>query len=512
MDPQTVELVVRTLQTTAIVSVIFAACAFIPRLHYRAQIKKLPALTLQGDTKARNDFIISAKKLYKEGYSKFRDSVFTLINESGKENFVIPPCFLPELRKLPENVLNLPLATSDVLEAKYTKFPIENHAAAFSVRAKLTPALQRLNAAILQDVNDAIETYLPPCNDWTEVNVNEKLIRIISKVSGGVFVGRELARDLEYLDLSCFYAVELTNAVASLKKLPPWLKPFLASRTPEIIALRAREKQTIRVLRPIVKGRMVAKANDPNWQEPDDVLQWLINESNGTDSVETLATVLLALIFGATHTTTITLTSILYTLAVTPEYVEPLRQEICNVLAEEGGTLTFRGLQKLKKLDSYMKEVLRFYGPFVTSFTRRTLKGITLSNGQYIPAGVMIEVPTVAVYQDELLYPSSGTFDGFRAYKTCSTGNAADIARNQFATSNEENLTFGYGRHACPGRFYAANEIKMILARLILDYDIKMPNNERERHAQIDVGKISLPDPTKMLAFKKVAVERGQGK
>lgn len=80
MDPQTVELVVRTLQTTAIVSVIYAACAFIPRLHYRAQIKKLPALTLQGDTKARNDFITSAKKLYKEGYSKVGLALIYLIN------------------------------------------------------------------------------------------------------------------------------------------------------------------------------------------------------------------------------------------------------------------------------------------------------------------------------------------------------------------------------------------------------------------------------------------------
>lgn len=115
----------------------------------------------------------------------------------------------------------------------------------------------------------------------------------------------------------------------------------------------------------------------------------------------------------------------------------------------------------------------------------------------------MIEVPAAAVYQDDSFYPSSSTFDGFRAYKARSTGKAADIARNQFVTSNEENLTFGYGRHACPGRFFAANEIKMIIARLVLDYDIKMPNGQTERYPQIEIGKVSMPDPTKTLAFKR---------
>jgi cytochrome P450 len=118
----------------------------------------------------------------------------------------------------------------------------------------------------------------------------------------------------------------------------------------------------------------------------------------------------------------------------------------------------------------------------------------------------MIEVPSAAVYTDESLYPSPQTFDGFRAYKARASGKAADIARNQFVTSNEENLTFGYGRHACPGRFFAANEIKMVVSRLILEYDVKMPNGETERYPQWEMGKQTMPDPTKTLAFKKVVV------
>ena len=85
-------------------------------------------------------------------------------------------------------------------------------------------------------------------------------------------------------------------------------------------------------------------------------------------------------------------------------------------------------------------------------------------------------------------------------------GGATDHARNQFVTTNEQNLMFGYGRHACPGRFFATNEIKMIVAKMVLDYDIGMPGGRRERYEQIEQGRGMNPDPTKALVFRKVRV------
>jgi len=134
------------------------------------------------------------------------------------------------------------------------------------------------------------------------------------------------------------------------------------------------------------------------------------------------------------------------------------------------------------------------------------LKGITLSNGQYIPPGVCIEVPSYAVYQDSANYPDADRFDGFRFAKIRKAGSASDNARNQFVTTNEQNLFFGYGKHACPGRFFAANEIKMILARCILEYDIKNVEGVEGRLANLENGRGSTPDATKQLLFKKVHI------
>lgn len=133
-------------------------------------------------------------------------------------------------------------------------------------------------------------------------------------------------------------------------------------------------------------------------------------------------------------------------------------------------------------------------------------KGFTLSNGQYIPAGTYLEVPSQAVYLDSAHYPKSEEFDGFRHYNLRSGGTASDHARNQFVTTNETNMGFGYGKHACPGRFFAANEIKMILARLILEYDIMMPGGSLVRHKQVEIGRTIVPNPEGKVMLRKVEV------
>jgi cytochrome P450 len=118
----------------------------------------------------------------------------------------------------------------------------------------------------------------------------------------------------------------------------------------------------------------------------------------------------------------------------------------------------------------------------------------------------MIEVPSYAIHSDPAFYPEAATFDGFRSYKLRQGGSAIDNARNQFVTTNEQNFAFGYGRHACPGRFFATNEIKMILTRLILDYDIKMPGGREERWEQMDIGRSSMPHPGKTVMLKRAEV------
>jgi hypothetical protein len=232
----------------------------------------------------------------------------------------------------------------------------------------------KLNATICNEVEASMRLYLPPCDDWTEVSINNKLVDIITKVSGRVFVGPDLCQDPEYLDCGSNYTIVLSNAVQAIKHIRPWLRPFLAPRLPEIAKLRAMEARATKHLEPIVRERMEAEKNDPNWQKPEDMMQWLLNRGaeHGAVTVEQLAKMQLGLIFAAIHTTTMTATNIIYTLAVTPEYIQPLREEIRNAMNDNDGQITTRALQQMVKLDSYMKEVTRVYPPGISTYSLKS--------------------------------------------------------------------------------------------------------------------------------------------
>lgn len=177
------------------------------------------------------------------------------------------------------------------------------------IKTSLTPALVRLNSLITDEVQHAFSTELPPCDDWTEVNINRKLLRIVALVSGRVFIGPELGRSEEYLDAAVNYTVELGQAREAVERMRPWLRPFLAGRLPEVRKLRDREAQAHRFLDPVVAARLALK----DGEKPDDMLQWMIDgQGQGKfrkHTTEELARTQLGLSFAAIHTTTLTATN-----------------------------------------------------------------------------------------------------------------------------------------------------------------------------------------------------------
>ncbi|KAL6161324.1 hypothetical protein ACJBU6_00444 [Exserohilum turcicum] len=347
---------------------------------------------------------------------------------------------------------------------------------------------------------------MPSCEDWTPVCIYGLLTTIVAKMSGRIFVGPDLYLDEKYLEMGIQYTHELMAAQRRVKNMRPLLRPLLAHRTPEVRQLRKREKLAKEFFTPVVEARLQGEKRD-DWKEPDDMLQWLLNrrEQFKLDTMEKISKLQLGIIFTAIHTTVMTATNIFYSLVVTPEYIHELREEILQALANNEGIMNSKALQEMEKVDSYMKEVFRFYNFGTISFLRKVLKGIVLSNGQYIPAGVNIEAPTYSIYHDDHLYPDAHTFDGFRAYKMRKNTMLDEVsARNHFVNVNDQNLGFGYGRHACPGRFFANNEIKLILAKLLLEYDIKMVDGMTTRWPNIEHGAECLPDPSKEILFKRL--------
>ncbi len=73
---------------------------------------------------------------------------------------------------------------------------------------------------------------------------------------------------------------------------------------------------------------------------------------------------------------------------------------------------------------------------------------------------------------DESIYPEPERFDGYRFLRMREKG---DEAGAQFVSTSYSALGFGHGKQACPGRFFAANELKIALSHILLKYDFKLP-------------------------------------
>lgn len=65
----------------------------------------------------------------------------------------------------------------------------------------------------------------------------------------------------------------------------------------------------------------------------------------------------------AIHTTSASLTQVLYDIATRPKYTPELRQEVAEALEKCGGTFTKEALSGMEKLDSWMKESQRLSSP-----------------------------------------------------------------------------------------------------------------------------------------------------
>lgn len=70
-------------------------------------------------------------------------------------------------------------------------------------------------------------------------------------------------------------------------------------------------------------------------------------------------------------------------------------------------------------------------------------------------------------------YPSPLEFQGFRFHEKRLASEESQY-KDQFTTTSPRQMHFGYGRQACPGRFFASAAIKCIVIHILEEFDIKL--------------------------------------
>ncbi|KUI58297.1 Ent-kaurene oxidase [Cytospora mali] len=333
-------------------------------------------------------YIYHAQSMYDKGYAKFKDALYRMTTADG-EKVVVPLKYLEELRGKPEDQINN-------AKAHERKLP-------------------HITRRLAEEVERTLRAELPQHRDWTSINVNDHVSRIIAIVSGNILVGPPLCYDEEYLHAAMHYSRDISAAIRALKVWPRILRPVAQYFLPQVGVIRKYRKKAKTMLQPLIEEirTTISKGNEA----PDTVLAWMVEKSQEfqVDDDE-LANTQLVLIMAGIHTTNMTITHMLYDLAAYPECIKDLRDEITSVLAEHGGVLSSGALFQMKLLDSFMLESQRhnpiqmseslFLFPHsVPPWAVGAGAPVTLNDGTQIPAGVIIEAPHVAIVQDPSFYP-----------------------------------------------------------------------------------------------------------
>ncbi|KAL9120104.1 MAG: hypothetical protein Q9187_003338 [Circinaria calcarea] len=265
-----------------------------------------------------------------------------------------------------------------------------------------------------------------------------------------------------------------------------WLARWFHPGSGKLPALR---KRAAELLAPTYAARLAEAKSDR--EKHRDGIQWLLDTSGGKrKTLQQIADEELFLHTAGIHSTGSMVISILYDLVAHPEYVPEIMEEVRKVL-REAPEWTKQSLAKLRKLDSFMTESQRMNPIGLVPYT--------FSDGLHFPANTMLSFPNHELNHDSDFYANPEKFDGMRFFRMRESG---DPAKFHFATVSNESIGFGAGFHACPGRFFVSQEIKILLVELLLRYDLKFAEGDarpQDMHHDFSV----IPNPMAELLIRK---------
>ncbi|KAI0937289.1 hypothetical protein AcV5_005232 [Taiwanofungus camphoratus] len=442
-----------------------------------------------------------AQDMLHEGYEKYKGSVFKV---PRLDQWIVVVCgakMNEELRRVPEDELSFLAASEELMQAKYTVAPLlADHPINVTVmRGQLTRNLATLIPGIVDEIQTTLQDLIRVEGDeWVHIDALQTMVKVVGRASNRIFVGLPLSRNPSYLEIVMNFYLDVVKGMTILSIVPKPLKPLVGPLFPW--SRRATRRLSV-LLKPVIEERqMMLREREGDWADkPNDMLMWLIEEAGAIDgSVELIVQGILHSNFASTHTSAISITHALYHLAAEPKYLQPLREEIESVIAEYGWSKL--GIGKMWQLDSFMRESQRMNGASAISVIRKALKDVTFSDGTHIPPGTLVCAASTATHYDEENYVNANVFDPFRFSKM--RGEESERVKHQYVSTSADYIAFGHGKHACPGRFFAAYELKAVLAHIILNYDVKF-EGEATRPDNVWLGITIIPAPGAKVMFRK---------
>ncbi|APA07309.1 hypothetical protein sscle_02g020790 [Sclerotinia sclerotiorum 1980 UF-70] len=196
-----------------------------------------------------------------------------------------------------------------------------------------------------------------------------------------------------------------------------------------------------------------------------DIMGHLIEHTENTSSGRALLNADSRVIIGAGSDTTASTLSVLFIiLANYPHYQAQLHKELTSIFKDE----KYSNLRTSPLLDGIIQEALRLY-PSVTFTSQRVIPKDGLSIGTvYIPGDTVVSIATWQIQRDHRNFKDPTQFIPERW-----------TTRPELVLNKSAYLPFSMGAYSCIGKGLAMMELRSVIARTILEYEVLFPENTK---------------------------------
>ncbi|CAI6337029.1 unnamed protein product [Periconia digitata] len=411
---------------------------------------------------------------------------------------VLPPMMMEEVRRLPPNKASfLGLVDGLFMWSAHTGKTLKEryHIAALKHLNQILPDMtERLSQETDIQLSKIAGRGDETARGWTVYNGWDTMLDLSFNLMGPFLIDSDLGRSQRFIHHARQYCATIPFWAALKFMLPPFLYGSSSWFLPPAWTVCKYLRKVQKMVVPEIQRRKLQTG------ATHDVLQSLLEIPNGLDqdqSDEEIVNQMLFVLFAGADLLGVVLCQLVYTIIAYPEYEQELLSEIAQAVDNCSGW-NKSTISCMPKLDSFIREVLRINPPICCTVQRKVCEDLELSNGKILKAGDNVFFPTRAVLCDPDIYPDP---DKFNPYRFLDQSGSDSVVHT--ATQTKHYSVFGYGQQSCPGRFYGILASKLVLAKLLLSYEMKFFPSRKGMPGGVCQGVQLAPNMDTFVAFRR---------
>lgn len=278
------------------------------------------------------------------------------------------------------------------------------------------------------------------------------------------------------------------NIYFALSNLTSFLMDPYIKYKPNKWSFLNKHRQAIKFLRDTGREQILRRIEmfKKNQELPNDILTTILksHEENEFD-LESMVDDFLTFFVGGQETTAALLSSLFLELGRNKDVLKKLKNEIDSVIGTNG-EIFYDDLGKLKYTGLCIKEALRLWPP-APQFTRNSTQDIQTQDFT-IPAGTRIVTSTYASSRCEEFFEDALAFKPERFLKSENDTESCTISKYIY-------YPYSLGPRNCIGQNFAHIEIKVIITKILQNFDFEL--NPNQSFSSIQAGTLRPKDGTK---------------